>query len=68
MVSQRLRRFSQDPYVRAHYFLNHYGPVQAVYHAMGRGRLLTERVLDVGGNSIFPSCPTPCLTFLTITS
>ncbi|KAF4617157.1 hypothetical protein D9613_005940 [Agrocybe pediades] len=47
MVSRRLLRFSQDPYVRAHYFLNHYGPVEAMYQAMSRGKLVTERVLDI---------------------
>ncbi|CAA7261575.1 unnamed protein product [Cyclocybe aegerita] len=46
-VSQHFHRFSQDPYVRAHYFLTHYGPVEAMYYALGRGRILTERVLDI---------------------
>jgi hypothetical protein len=46
-VSRRFRHFSQDPYVRAHYFLIHYGPVEAMYHALGRGKVLTDRVLDV---------------------
>ncbi|KAH9480433.1 hypothetical protein JR316_0007033 [Psilocybe cubensis] len=46
-VSQRFYRFSQDPYVRAHYFLNHYGPAEAMYYAMGRGKVVTERVLDI---------------------
>ncbi|KAF8903160.1 hypothetical protein CPB84DRAFT_1728604 [Gymnopilus junonius] len=46
-VSQRFYRFSQDPYVRAHYFLNHYGPGEAVYYALGRGKVVTERVLDI---------------------
>ncbi|KDR82830.1 hypothetical protein GALMADRAFT_220831 [Galerina marginata CBS 339.88] len=47
LVSQRFHRFSQDPYVRAHYFLNHYGPVEAMYYALGRGKVVTERVLDI---------------------
>lgn len=46
-VSRRFHRFSQDPYVRAHYFLAHYGPLEAIYHALGRGRVMTERVFDV---------------------
>ncbi|KAF8158160.1 hypothetical protein B0H34DRAFT_443560 [Crassisporium funariophilum] len=46
-VSQRLHRFSQDPYVRAHYFLTHYGPTEAMYYALGRGKVMTERVLDI---------------------
>ena len=46
-VSQRFYRFSQDPYVRAHYFLIHYGPTEAMYFALGRGKIITERVLDV---------------------
>lgn len=46
-VSRRFHHFSQDPYVRAHYFLIHYGPIEAMYHALGRGKVLTDRVLDV---------------------
>ena len=46
-VSQRFYRFSQDPYVKAHYFLTHYGPIEAMYYALGRGKVVTERVLDV---------------------
>lgn len=46
-ISQRFYRFSQDPYVRAHYFLAHYGHVEAVYYALGRGKVMTERVIDV---------------------
>ena len=47
VVSKRFYSFSQDPYVRAHYFLSRYGSVQALYWALGRGRLITEQVLDV---------------------
>ena len=47
LVSRRFHRFSQDSYVRAHYFLNHYGSVEAMFYALGRGRILDERVLDV---------------------
>ncbi|KAF8967162.1 hypothetical protein BDZ97DRAFT_570221 [Flammula alnicola] len=46
-VSKRFHTFSQDPYVRAHYFLIHYGPLEAMYHALGRGKVITERVLDI---------------------
>lgn len=47
LVSRRLHTFSQDPYVRARYFLTHYGPTEAMYYALGRGKVLTERVIDV---------------------
>ncbi|KIM43202.1 hypothetical protein M413DRAFT_18303 [Hebeloma cylindrosporum] len=47
LVSQRFHHFSQDPYVRAHYFLVHYGPMEAMYHALGRGKVLSDRVLDI---------------------
>ncbi|KJA21186.1 hypothetical protein HYPSUDRAFT_42305 [Hypholoma sublateritium FD-334 SS-4] len=46
-VSKHFHRFSQDPYVRAHYFLVHYGSTEAVYRALGRGKLVTARVLDI---------------------
>ncbi|KAF8798942.1 hypothetical protein BYT27DRAFT_7202672 [Phlegmacium glaucopus] len=46
-VSRRFYRFSKDPYVRAHYFLTHYGPTEAMYYALGRGKIITERVLDI---------------------
>ncbi|KAF8073689.1 hypothetical protein FPV67DRAFT_1576507 [Lyophyllum atratum] len=47
LVSNRFHHFSQDPYVRAHYFLTHYGPTEAMFYALGRGKILTERVLDI---------------------
>ncbi|KAF6755958.1 hypothetical protein DFP72DRAFT_990005 [Ephemerocybe angulata] len=47
LVSRRLYAFSQDPYVRARYFLTHYGPTEAMYYALGRGKVLTERVVDI---------------------
>ncbi|KAI0260220.1 hypothetical protein BC834DRAFT_1012888 [Gloeopeniophorella convolvens] len=47
VVCKRFHEFSQDPYVRAHYFLSRYGPVQALYWALGRGKLISEQVLDV---------------------
>lgn len=47
LVSRRFHTFSQDPYIRANYFLIYYGPIEAMYYALGRGKLLNERVLDV---------------------
>jgi hypothetical protein len=46
-VCRRFNALSRDPYVRAHYFLARYGSVQALYWALGRGKLITEQVLDV---------------------
>ncbi|KAF8645256.1 hypothetical protein AX16_008081 [Volvariella volvacea WC 439] len=47
LTSKRFFSFSQDPYVRARYFLARYGKSQALYHALSRGKIVTERVLDV---------------------
>jgi hypothetical protein len=47
LVSKRFHRFSQDPYVRAHYFLARYGPIEAMFHALGRPKVLDKQVLDV---------------------
>ncbi|KAM6494345.1 hypothetical protein JOM56_010706 [Amanita muscaria] len=46
-ASKRFHAFSQDSYVRAHYFLTRYGPIEALYFAFARGRLVTERVIDI---------------------
>ncbi|CAK5284190.1 unnamed protein product [Mycena citricolor] len=46
-TARRFHSFSQEPYVRAQYFITRYGPLQALYFALGRGRLLTRRVLDI---------------------
>ncbi|KAG6831944.1 hypothetical protein H0H92_006545 [Tricholoma furcatifolium] len=46
-ANKRFHHFSQDPYVRAHYFLTHYGPMEAMFQALGHGGVLTERVLDI---------------------
>lgn len=46
-VSKRLFRFTQDPYTRAHYFLNRYGPAGAIFEVLGRGKIVNERILDV---------------------
>ena len=47
MLSKRHHEFTKDPYVRAMYFLARYGRIQALYWALGRGKLLSERMLDV---------------------
>jgi hypothetical protein len=47
LVCRRFNSFARAPYVRAHYFLSRYGPVYALYWALGRGPLITEQVLDV---------------------
>lgn len=46
-VSKRFYELSQDPYVRAHYFLARHGQLHAMYWALGRGRILTDKVIDV---------------------
>ncbi|TRM60670.1 hypothetical protein BD626DRAFT_435548 [Schizophyllum amplum] len=47
VTSRRYHALSTDPYVRANYFIARHGSQEALFHALGRGRLLTERVLDV---------------------
>ena len=47
MLSKRHHEFCKDPYVRAMYFLARYGRMQALYWALGRGKLLNEQVIDV---------------------
>jgi len=73
LLSRRFHRFSQDPYVRAHYFLMHYGPTEAMFQAFARGRVLTERVLDVRPNiasihSIRPSRFSNCIPQILLAS
>ncbi|KAJ3536966.1 hypothetical protein NM688_g6761 [Phlebia brevispora] len=46
LVSKHFYSFTQDPYVRASYFLSRYGPIQALYWALGRGRLMNNKVID----------------------
>ncbi|KAF4590146.1 hypothetical protein EYR38_009444 [Pleurotus pulmonarius] len=46
LVSKRFHHFSQDNFIRAHYFLARYGETQALFYALGRGRILNERVLN----------------------
>lgn len=57
LVCRRFNALSRDPYVRAHYFLARYGAVQALYWALGRGKLITEQVLDVSGSFSWSSPP-----------
>ena len=53
-VSKRFLTFSQDPYVRASYFLARHGKLQALFYAFGRGKLMTEKVIDVRTQIFFP--------------
>lgn len=46
-LSKRFLNFSQDPYVRASYFLARHGKLQALFYAFGRGKLMTEKVVDI---------------------
>ncbi|THH01557.1 hypothetical protein EW026_g1174 [Hermanssonia centrifuga] len=46
LASKRFYAFTQDPYIRACYFLSRYGRIQALYWALGRGRLMNEKVID----------------------
>ncbi|KAJ8080580.1 hypothetical protein PM082_017414 [Marasmius tenuissimus] len=47
LVSKRFHEFSQDPYFRARYFIARYGSGQAIFYALGRGKVVSERVLDI---------------------
>lgn len=47
ILSKRFHQFTQDPYVRSSYFISRYGRIQALFFAMGRGKLINERVIDV---------------------
>lgn len=47
LVSKRFHNFSQDNFIRAHYFLARYGETQALFYALGRGRILNKSVLNV---------------------
>ncbi|KZT12070.1 uncharacterized protein LAESUDRAFT_720047 [Laetiporus sulphureus 93-53] len=46
-ISQRYHRFTRDPYVRSSYFLSRYGRIQALYWALGKGKLMNEQVIDI---------------------
>ena len=54
LVSKRFYVFTQDPYVRAWYFISRYGKIQALFWALGRGRLMNGQVIDVRTQSSFP--------------
>ena len=47
IAAKRFHNFSQDPYIRAQYFLTRYGNIQAMFWALGRGKVMNERVFDV---------------------
>ncbi|KAI5986146.1 hypothetical protein EDD15DRAFT_2389952 [Pisolithus albus] len=51
LVCKRFHQVSRDPYVRAHYFLTRYGRINAMFWALGRGKLLNEVVIDILFNS-----------------
>ncbi|KAJ6508787.1 hypothetical protein C8R45DRAFT_968704 [Mycena sanguinolenta] len=46
-VNRRLLLFSQDPYVRASYFIARHPKTEALSAAFTRGKLLTPRVIDI---------------------
>ena len=46
-IDKRLRTFASDAYVRARYFLARHGKAQAMFFALGRGDIVTERVIEV---------------------
>ncbi|KAF7314454.1 hypothetical protein MKEN_00918200 [Mycena kentingensis (nom. inval.)] len=46
-TTKRIHRILTQPWVRASFFLVRHGKDQALYHALGRGRLLSPRVLDI---------------------
>ncbi|KAI0699093.1 Squalene/phytoene synthase-domain-containing protein [Cytidiella melzeri] len=46
LVSKRFYTVTQDPYIRAWYFISRYGKIQAFYWALGRGRLMNGKVID----------------------
>ncbi|KAF9242591.1 hypothetical protein BU15DRAFT_86781 [Melanogaster broomeanus] len=47
LTSKRFLRVSKDPYVRAHYFLHRFGHMDAMFWALGRGKVLNEKVIDI---------------------
>ncbi|KIN93376.1 hypothetical protein M404DRAFT_948149 [Pisolithus tinctorius Marx 270] len=51
LTSKRFLHVSRDPYVRAHYFLSRYGHMDAMFWALGKGKILDERVIDILFNS-----------------
>jgi hypothetical protein len=59
LCSKRYYKLSQDPYVRARYFLARYGNVKAMFMALGRGKLMTIEVIDVSNPDPFSPYMTP---------
>ncbi|KAI6044807.1 hypothetical protein EDC04DRAFT_2932465 [Pisolithus marmoratus] len=51
LTCKRFLHVSRDPYVRAHYFLARYGHMEAMFWALGRGKILDEKVIDILFNS-----------------
>ncbi|KIJ64454.1 hypothetical protein HYDPIDRAFT_175437 [Hydnomerulius pinastri MD-312] len=47
LTSKRFLHVSRDPYVRAHYFLTRFGHMDAMFWALGRGKVLNEKVIDI---------------------
>ncbi|KAG1785964.1 uncharacterized protein HD556DRAFT_1434905 [Suillus plorans] len=47
LTSKHFHNVSQDPYVRAHYFLNRYGRMDAMFWALGRGKIMSDKVIDI---------------------
>ncbi|KAH9841569.1 uncharacterized protein C8Q71DRAFT_737681 [Rhodofomes roseus] len=47
LVSRRFYAITKDPYVRSSYFLARHGRTYALYYALARGKLLTEKVVDI---------------------
>ncbi|KZV70211.1 hypothetical protein PENSPDRAFT_665250 [Peniophora sp. CONT] len=47
VLNRKLRAFASDAYVRARYFLARHGKAQALFYALGRGDIVTERVIEL---------------------
>lgn len=47
LASKSIYAFTQDPYVRASYFIARYGKIQAFFWALGRGKLMDKPTIDV---------------------
>nr|GAT60281.1 predicted protein [Mycena chlorophos] len=46
-VNTRLHRIARTPWVVAQYFMQRHGKIEALFHALGRGRLLSPEVLNI---------------------
>ncbi|KAH8104584.1 hypothetical protein BXZ70DRAFT_596840 [Cristinia sonorae] len=47
LVNKSIYAFTREPYVRATYFMMRYGKVQALFWALGRGKLVNNAVVDI---------------------